>query len=50
MNSMGLISAQSTQTYAETKRVHARAGGFAPRSLAFRTFIKESLSTIHVSL
>jgi hypothetical protein len=50
MNSIGLNSAQSIQTHTKTTRVHARAGGFAPRSLAFRTSSKESLSTINVSL
>jgi hypothetical protein len=49
MNSIGLNSAQTTQTYTGTAHVHARAGGFAPRSLAFRTSSKESQSTIHVS-
>jgi hypothetical protein len=50
MNSIGLNSTQTTQTYAETTRVRARAGGFAPTSLVFQTSSKESLSTIHVSL
>jgi hypothetical protein len=49
MNSIELNSAQTTQTYMETAHVHARAGGFAPKSLAFRTSSKESPSTIHVS-
>jgi hypothetical protein len=43
MNSIGLNSAQTTQPYAETARVRARIGGFAPGSLAFRTSRKESL-------